>query len=75
MCAVTQFYSYGKNSVFLSITKLDHYINFDFFFSVRFWPRERDPGSLLFGDVCPVPSTLKVERNPTTGELLGYNEV
>jgi len=29
----------------------------------------------LFADVCPVPSTLKVERNPTTGELLGYNEV
>jgi len=29
----------------------------------------------LFSDVCPVPSTLKVERNPTTGELLGYNEV
>ena len=41
----------------------------------RFWPRERDPESLLFSDVCPVPSTLKVERNPTTGELLGYNEV
>lgn len=47
----------------------------DFHKTQRFWPRERDPESLLFGDVCPVPSTLKVERNPTTGELLGYNEV
>ncbi|XP_020612278.1 helicase SKI2W-like [Orbicella faveolata] len=47
----------------------------DFHKTQRFWPRERDPESLLFSDVCPVPSTLKVERNPTTGELLGYNEV
>lgn len=47
----------------------------DFQRTQRFWPRERDPESLLFSDVCPVPSTLKVERNPTTGELLGYNEV
>lgn len=46
-----------------------------FLSNFRFWPRERDPESLLFSDVCPVPSTLKVERNPTTGELLGYNEV
>ena len=70
---MTQFYSYGIN--LFSCIKLDHYINVDFFFYGRFWPRERDPESLLFGDVCPVPSTLKVERNPTTGELLGYNEV
>ena len=48
---------------------------FFFLSNFRFWPRERDPESLLFSDVCPVPSTLKVERNPTTGELLGYNEV
>lgn len=47
----------------------------DFQRTQRFWPREQDPESLLFSDVCPVPSTLKVERNPTTGELLGYNEV
>ncbi|XP_068695347.1 superkiller complex protein 2-like [Montipora foliosa] len=47
----------------------------DFHKTQRFWPRERDSESLLFADVCPVPSTLKVERNPTTGELLGYNEV
>ena len=46
-----------------------------FLSNFRFWPREQDPESLLFSDVCPVPSTLKVERNPTTGELLGYNEV
>lgn len=45
-----------------------------FLSNFRFWPRERDPESLLFSDVCPVPSTLKVERNPTTGELLGYNK-
>lgn len=42
---------------------------------IRFWPRERDSESLFYADVCPVPTTLKVERNPTTGELLGYNEV
>ncbi|PFX34751.1 Helicase SKI2W [Stylophora pistillata] len=47
----------------------------DFYRTQRFWPREQDPESLLFSDVCPVPLTLKVERNPTTGELLGYNEV
>ncbi|XP_074623537.1 superkiller complex protein 2-like [Acropora palmata] len=47
----------------------------DFHKTQRFWPRERDSESLFYADVCPVPTTLKVERNPTTGELLGYNEV
>ncbi|XP_041069020.1 helicase SKI2W isoform X2 [Carcharodon carcharias] len=39
------------------------------------WPREVCVDSLYHADVTPVHSTLKVERNQTTGELLGYKEV
>ncbi|EDO38195.1 predicted protein, partial [Nematostella vectensis] len=47
----------------------------DFHHTQRFWPRTRDTSSLFLAEVCPVQTALKVERNPTTGELLGYNEV
>ncbi|XP_042307058.1 helicase SKI2W isoform X2 [Sceloporus undulatus] len=40
----------------------------------RFWPREKDIHSLFEVDVTPVHSTLQAERNPTTGELLGFTE-
>uniref|UniRef100_UPI00358F66F8 superkiller complex protein 2 isoform X2 n=1 Tax=Myxine glutinosa TaxID=7769 RepID=UPI00358F66F8 len=39
-----------------------------------FIPREIDPESLFEGDVCTVPTLLAVDRNPTTGELLGFHE-
>uniref|UniRef100_A0A8D0H0W4 SKI2 subunit of superkiller complex n=1 Tax=Sphenodon punctatus TaxID=8508 RepID=A0A8D0H0W4_SPHPU len=42
--------------------------------SHSFWPREKDIQSLLEVDVTPVHSTLQAERNPTTGELLGFRE-
>ncbi|KAH0630499.1 hypothetical protein JD844_013565, partial [Phrynosoma platyrhinos] len=42
--------------------------------SHRFWPREKDIHSLFEIDVTPVHSTLQAERNPTTGELLGFTE-
>uniref|UniRef100_A0A8D0DT23 SKI2 subunit of superkiller complex n=1 Tax=Salvator merianae TaxID=96440 RepID=A0A8D0DT23_SALMN len=42
--------------------------------SHRFWPREKDIHSLFEVDVTPVHSTLQAERNPTTGELLGFKE-
>uniref|UniRef100_A0A670ZRN5 SKI2 subunit of superkiller complex n=1 Tax=Pseudonaja textilis TaxID=8673 RepID=A0A670ZRN5_PSETE len=40
----------------------------------RFWPREKDVQSLFALEVTPVHSTLQAERNPTTGELLGFKE-
>ncbi|GCB72592.1 hypothetical protein scyTo_0002073 [Scyliorhinus torazame] len=43
--------------------------------SQKVWPREVCVDSLYHTDVTPVHSTLKVERNQTTGELLGYKEV
>ncbi|XP_067829841.1 helicase SKI2W, partial [Heptranchias perlo] len=43
--------------------------------SQKVWPREKCVDSLFHVDVTPVHSTLKVERNRTTGELLGYKEV
>uniref|UniRef100_UPI00398EBB74 superkiller complex protein 2-like n=1 Tax=Pristiophorus japonicus TaxID=55135 RepID=UPI00398EBB74 len=43
--------------------------------SQKVWPREKCLDCLYHVDVTPVHSTLKVERNPTTGELLGYKEV
>ncbi|KAJ7317373.1 hypothetical protein JRQ81_003535 [Phrynocephalus forsythii] len=42
--------------------------------SHRFWPREKDVPSLFQVDVTPVHSTLQTDRNPTTGELLGFKE-
>ncbi|KAM3847414.1 superkiller complex protein 2 isoform 2-T2 [Vipera latastei] len=58
-----------------------HYLNspewlpiHDFERSHRFWPRERDIQSLFALEVTPVHSTLRAQRNPTTGELLGFKE-
>ncbi|KAL7986419.1 hypothetical protein Chor_011585, partial [Crotalus horridus] len=58
-----------------------HYLNspewlpiHDFERSYRFWPREKDIQSLFALAVTPVHSTLRAERNPTTGELLGFKE-
>ncbi|XP_058028782.1 superkiller complex protein 2 [Ahaetulla prasina] len=58
-----------------------HYLNspewlpiHDFERSHRFWPREKDVQSLFALEVTPVHSTLQAERNPTTGELLGFKE-
>ena len=43
--------------------------------STRFWPRERDPDLLFSASTCLVQTSLKVDRHPTTGEMLGYSEV
>ncbi|WAR31042.1 SKIV2-like protein [Mya arenaria] len=40
----------------------------------RFTPRVAEPLNLLHVDLCPVQSTIQVERNPTTGQLVGYRE-
>ncbi|XP_048344709.1 helicase SKI2W [Sphaerodactylus townsendi] len=42
--------------------------------SHRFWPREKDVESLFEVGVTPVHSALQADRNPTTGELLGFRE-
>nr|XP_033772514.1 helicase SKI2W [Geotrypetes seraphini] len=39
------------------------------------WSRQTDVHSLYHMDVTPVHSELQVERNPTTGELLGFKEM
>ena len=44
-------------------------------FYFRFYPREPEPNNLLHTDICPVQTTITVERHPTTGKLLGYKEV
>ncbi|XP_077986520.1 superkiller complex protein 2-like [Glandiceps talaboti] len=41
----------------------------------KFWPREPCVDNLYHTDNCPVQTTLQVQRKPTTGELLGYDEV
>ncbi|XP_070593755.1 superkiller complex protein 2 [Erythrolamprus reginae] len=58
-----------------------HYLNspewlpiHDFERSHRFWPRKKEVQSLFALEVTPVHSTLQAERNPTTGELLGFKE-
>ncbi|XP_070532118.1 superkiller complex protein 2-like [Ptychodera flava] len=43
--------------------------------SQKFWPRQPCVENLYHMDSCPVQSTLQVKRKPTTGELLGYEEV
>ncbi|XP_020373916.1 helicase SKI2W [Rhincodon typus] len=53
-----------------SLLPLHHFEN-----SQKVWPREVCVDSLYHVDITPVHSTLKVERNQTTGELLGYKEV
>ena len=41
----------------------------------RYIPRETRPERLYHSDVCPVQTTIVVERNAATGVLLGYKEV
>lgn len=40
----------------------------------KYIPRNIEPLNLLHVDVTPVQTTIQVERNPTTGKLLGYKE-
>ncbi|XP_074839316.1 superkiller complex protein 2-like [Carettochelys insculpta] len=40
----------------------------------RGWPREKAVWSLLEMDATPVHSTLQTERDPTTGQILGFRE-
>ncbi|XP_033732664.1 helicase SKI2W-like [Pecten maximus] len=42
--------------------------------SQKFWPRESCPDNLYSVNLCPLQTTIQVERNPTTGQLLGYKE-
>lgn len=42
---------------------------------VRYVPRQRCPERLYHTQMCPVQTTVVVERNPSTGQLLGYKEV
>nr|XP_034300417.1 helicase SKI2W-like [Crassostrea gigas] len=46
----------------------------DFNSAQRFWPREPHPENLYHAEVSGVQTTIQVDRNPTTGELLGYKE-
>ncbi|XP_076455159.1 superkiller complex protein 2-like isoform X1 [Babylonia areolata] len=46
----------------------------DFRRTQKYIPRERDPEALYLCDVCPLQTTIVVERNPATGHLLGYKE-
>ncbi|XP_033124954.1 helicase SKI2W-like, partial [Anneissia japonica] len=41
----------------------------------KFWGREKNVESLFNIGACPLQSTLQVQRNQTTGELLGFKEV
>lgn len=47
---------------------------YDFKKSLRFWEQEADVESLYTLNVCPLNTSIQVERNPTSGELLGYFE-
>ncbi|XP_045196087.2 SKI2 subunit of superkiller complex protein-like [Mercenaria mercenaria] len=40
----------------------------------KFIPRVAEPLDLLHTDVTSLQTTIQVERNPTTGQLLGYKE-
>ena len=42
---------------------------------LRTFTRESDATKLYHGDVIPLQSGIVVDRNPTTGELLGFKEV
>nr|XP_039270547.1 helicase SKI2W-like [Styela clava] len=46
----------------------------DFRKTQRIWDPDVDIESLYSMNVCPVNTSLQVERNPTSGELLGYFE-
>lgn len=43
--------------------------------SQKFWSRDPDPDSLFHFETCAVGTTLKVDRDPTTGKLLQFREV
>ncbi|CAK6447145.1 unnamed protein product [Pipistrellus nathusii] len=43
--------------------------------SARKWQRKMDPWSLLTVLGAPVPSDLQAQRQPTTGQILGFKEV
>lgn len=47
----------------------------DFRASQRLWPREPRVESLYHAPLCPAHTDITVERDPTSGELLGYHEV
>ncbi|XP_048756340.2 SKI2 subunit of superkiller complex protein-like isoform X2 [Ostrea edulis] len=40
----------------------------------KFWAREPCPENLYHAEVSEVQTTIQVDRNPTTGQLLGYKE-
>ena len=39
---------------------------------IRFWNRIPQPKRLLFADIAPLSTTLKVDRDPSTGDNLNY---
>ncbi|XP_014671078.1 PREDICTED: helicase SKI2W-like [Priapulus caudatus] len=62
-------------------TRLEQYLKspeklliHDFRRSQRFIQRVPDPAALLVVDLPAVPTTIKVTRDPTTGQLLSYKE-
>lgn len=46
----------------------------DFRHAQKYVSRDRRPERLYHTEVCLVQTTIVVDRNPTTGELLGYKE-
>ncbi|PVD21624.1 hypothetical protein C0Q70_17423 [Pomacea canaliculata] len=46
----------------------------DFKRAQKYVPRQRCPERLYHTQMCPVQTTVVVERNPSTGQLLGYKE-
>ncbi|XP_054261713.1 SKI2 subunit of superkiller complex protein [Macrosteles quadrilineatus] len=40
-----------------------------------FWPRKPNPSALYFAELCPPATTLKVIRDPNSGEILDICEV
>uniref|UniRef100_A0A1B6CVG1 Helicase ATP-binding domain-containing protein n=1 Tax=Clastoptera arizonana TaxID=38151 RepID=A0A1B6CVG1_9HEMI len=47
----------------------------DFKKSQRFWPRSPNINSLFYCELSPPATTLKVSRDPNTGEILEFEEV
>ena len=39
------------------------------------WDRQAKPESIYHTPLCPLTTDISVERDMTTGELLGYHEV
>ena len=46
-----------------------------FLFISRFWPRKGCAEKLLSTNLCPLQTRIVVDRNPKTGQLLGFKEV